>query len=143
MMPCSFTPLTRKMVTGVLFFRTWFKNTSWTFCDFSGVMGIPPSLLGVERAGSYQINKYSNNAAEFPIGRWARGDKSQALDIAKQGRAIGKHQAWPASVGLLLRHPAFEKHRNAAGIVGAFHVNTGVAYEPNRIARANAARLQR
>ena len=26
--PCSLTPLTRKMVTGVLFFRTWFKKTS-------------------------------------------------------------------------------------------------------------------
>jgi hypothetical protein len=78
-------------VTGVLFFRTWFRNTSWTFCDFSGVMGIPPSLLGVERAGSCQMNKYSEEAAEFPIGRWARRDESQALDKAKQGWAIGKH----------------------------------------------------
>src|SRR5215472_4435001 len=28
MIPCSFTPLTRKIVTGVLFFRTWLRNTS-------------------------------------------------------------------------------------------------------------------
>src|SRR5215469_15702381 len=41
MMPWSFTPLTRKTVTGVLFLRTWFKNTSCTFCDFSDDMGIP------------------------------------------------------------------------------------------------------
>src|SRR5579883_2655622 len=31
----SFTPLTRKTVTGVLFLRTWFRKTSWTFWDFS------------------------------------------------------------------------------------------------------------
>src|SRR5215469_12739882 len=83
--PCNFTPLTRKIVTGVLFFRTWFKNTSWTFCDFSGVMDIPRSLLGAERASSCQMNEYSNEAAEFPIGRWARDDESQALHKAKQG----------------------------------------------------------
>src|SRR5271166_4272133 len=35
MMPWSLTPLTRKTVTGVLFLRTWFRNTSCTFCDFS------------------------------------------------------------------------------------------------------------
>jgi len=28
MIPCSFTPLTRKMVTGILFFRTLLRNTS-------------------------------------------------------------------------------------------------------------------
>ena len=28
MMPCSLTPFTRNTVTGVLFFRTWFRNTS-------------------------------------------------------------------------------------------------------------------
>src|SRR5271154_3919943 len=93
MIPCNFTPLTRKIVTGVLFFRTWFKNTSWTFCDFSGVMGIPPSLLGVERAGPGQMTKSSDAAATFPTGRWARDDESQALDKAKQGGAIGKHKA--------------------------------------------------
>jgi hypothetical protein len=48
MIPWSFTPFTRKIVTGVLFLRTWFKKTSWTFCDFSGVMGLPHSLLGTE-----------------------------------------------------------------------------------------------
>ena len=35
-------PFTRKTVTGVLFFRTWFRNTSCTFCDFSLDMGSLP-----------------------------------------------------------------------------------------------------
>ena len=26
--PCSFTPFTRKIVTGVLFLRRWFRKTS-------------------------------------------------------------------------------------------------------------------
>src|SRR6185369_14296793 len=41
MIPCSFTPLTRKTVTGVLFLRTWFRNTSCTFWDFSVGMRVP------------------------------------------------------------------------------------------------------
>src|SRR3954463_258527 len=34
-MPWSFTPFTRKMVTGILFLRMLFKKTSWTLWDFS------------------------------------------------------------------------------------------------------------
>ena len=106
-------------------------------------MGIPPSLLGVERAGSCQMNEYSDNAAKFPIGRWARGDESQALDKAKQGEAIGKYETRRASAELLLRHSASEKDRNTAAIMGAFHINPGVADEPDCFARGDTARPQR
>src|SRR5262245_61807839 len=38
-MPWSFTPFTRNTVTGVLFFRMALRKTSWTFWDFSAVIG--------------------------------------------------------------------------------------------------------
>src|SRR4051812_34783483 len=38
MLPCSLTPLDKKIVTGIFFLRSVFKNTSWIFCDFSAAM---------------------------------------------------------------------------------------------------------
>jgi hypothetical protein len=45
MMPCSFTPLIKYTVTGVLFLRTLLRKTSWTFCDLVAVIG--SLLLGL------------------------------------------------------------------------------------------------
>src|SRR5215468_6729186 len=42
--PCSFTPLTRKIVSGVLFFRTWFRKVSWRFCERSAAIVVVPFL---------------------------------------------------------------------------------------------------
>jgi hypothetical protein len=88
------------------------------------------------------MSEYSDDAAKFPTGRWARGDESQALDKAKQGEAIGKYETRRASAELLLRHSTSEKHRNTAAIMGAFHINPGVADEPNSLARVDPALLQ-
>src|SRR6516162_5371563 len=107
-------------------------------------MGIPPSLLGAERAGPCSMNNYSDRAAaEFPTGRWARRDGSQAPDKAKQGEAIGKHQLRRTRAELLRRHPVAEEDRHAAGVAGACHVDPGVADEPDGLPRIDAARLQR
>src|SRR3989338_8827676 len=43
--PCSFTPLTRKMVSGVFDLRTLFRNVSWRFCFFSADIGGSPLIV--------------------------------------------------------------------------------------------------
>src|SRR5262245_33450781 len=40
--PCSFTPFTRKIVSGVLFFRTWLRNVSCRFCERSAAIVVVP-----------------------------------------------------------------------------------------------------
>src|SRR3954452_2673117 len=90
MMPCSLTPFTRKTVTGVLFFRTWFKNTSWTFCDFSLDMGSLPSFL---EPGWPALDRHTlKKGASVRFRRWARDRNPQALQRAKQTRLVGKAQ---------------------------------------------------
>src|SRR6266508_3710115 len=42
--PCSFSPLTRKIVSGVLFLRTWFRKVSWRFCERSAAIVVDPFL---------------------------------------------------------------------------------------------------
>src|SRR3954471_24802199 len=43
-MPCSFTPLTRKIVRGVLVLRTWLRKVSCRFCARSAALVfVPPS----------------------------------------------------------------------------------------------------
>src|SRR5262252_3285897 len=76
--PWSLTPLTRKMVTGVLFFLTWFKNTSCTFCDFSGVMGLPP-LLSWNRASPVHAKTLGRNppSGAIQMGRAATNHKAR------------------------------------------------------------------
>jgi hypothetical protein len=88
------------------------------------------------------MNEYSDNAAKFPTGRWAHGDESQALDKAKQGEAIVKYESRRASAKLLFRHSASEEDRNTAAIVGAFHINPGVADEPDSLTSVDTALLQ-
>src|SRR3954467_9677771 len=90
MMPCSLTPFTRKTVTGVLFLRTWFKNTSWTFCDFSLDMGSLPSFL--EPSWPALDRHTLKRGAFFRFRRWARGRDAQPLQRAKQTRLVGKAQ---------------------------------------------------
>src|SRR5215468_9992145 len=36
--PCSLTPLTRKIVRGVLLLRTWFRKVSCKFCERSAAI---------------------------------------------------------------------------------------------------------
>src|ERR1043165_4148434 len=77
MIPCNFTPFTRKTVTGVLFLRTWFKNTSCTFCDFSADMGSLPSFL---EPGRPALDRHTlKKGALDRFRRWARGRDPQAL----------------------------------------------------------------
>src|SRR5215813_11234550 len=42
--PCNLTPLTRKIVSGVLFLRTWFRKVSWRFCERSAAIVVVPFL---------------------------------------------------------------------------------------------------
>src|SRR5215510_8762469 len=42
--PWSLTPLTRKIVSGVLFLRTWFRKVSWRFCERSAAIVVIPFL---------------------------------------------------------------------------------------------------
>src|SRR3954451_7865055 len=42
--PCSLTPLTRKIVSGVLFLRTWFRKVSCRFCERSAAIVVVPFL---------------------------------------------------------------------------------------------------
>src|SRR3954471_446492 len=44
-MPCSFTPLTRKIVSGVLVLRTWLRKVSCRFCARSAAIFIIPHFL--------------------------------------------------------------------------------------------------
>src|SRR5580698_1706268 len=46
--PCSFTPLTRKMVSGVLDLRTEFRKVSWRFCFFSADITSGPPYVSIE-----------------------------------------------------------------------------------------------
>ena len=41
----SFTPLTRNIVSGILFLRTWFRNVSWRFCVRSAAIELPLLLF--------------------------------------------------------------------------------------------------
>src|SRR5215831_4323894 len=41
--PCSFTPFTRKIVSGVLFLRTWLRKVSCRFCERSAAIVAVPS----------------------------------------------------------------------------------------------------
>src|SRR3954452_25552255 len=43
-MPCSLTPLTRKIVSGILVFRTWLRNVSCRFCARSAAIVLVPFL---------------------------------------------------------------------------------------------------
>src|SRR5215471_7004502 len=40
--PCSFTPFTRKIVSGVLFLRTWLRKVSCRFCERSAAIVVVP-----------------------------------------------------------------------------------------------------
>ena len=40
--PCSFTPFTRKIVSGILDLRTWLRKVSWRLWLFSGICYRPP-----------------------------------------------------------------------------------------------------
>src|SRR3954451_6157080 len=40
--PCNFTPFTKKIVSGVLFLRTWLRKVSWRFCARSAAIVIVP-----------------------------------------------------------------------------------------------------
>src|SRR5215468_2220712 len=42
--PCSLTPLTRKIVSGVLLFRTWLRKVSCRFCERSAAIVFVPFL---------------------------------------------------------------------------------------------------
>src|SRR5690349_14109556 len=125
------------MVTGVLFFRTWFRKTSWTFCDFSGVMGLPP-LPSWNRAGQF-TPRHSDEAPELLQSRWARAGESQAPHKVKQGRTIGEDKARLATKELLLGRSIAEQNRYAPAVVCALHVGTGVADEPDTLAGLDAA----
>src|ERR1700761_1332048 len=80
-LPCSLTPLTRKMVTGDLLLRTALRNVSCRFCCFS-LMGFP-TYQRAHQAGHcnqhnllLQLRKRKNrNAVSFrcpPFGHTAR-----------------------------------------------------------------------
>src|ERR1700693_349853 len=42
--PCSLTPFTRKMVSGILALRTWLRKVSCKFCARSAAMAVVPFL---------------------------------------------------------------------------------------------------
>src|SRR5262245_23263299 len=44
-MPCSFTPLIRNIVSGVLFLRTWLRNVSWRLWARSAIVVSPLPVL--------------------------------------------------------------------------------------------------
>src|SRR5215472_810490 len=104
-------------------------------------MGIPPSLLGAERASSCQY-QYSDEPTEFPCGRWARGAESQAPEKLKHGGAIEKGEPRRRLGKLSLGRPASQQDGNAAAVAGTLHVHAGVPNEPDRLARVDAAGRQ-
>src|SRR5215467_3443442 len=43
--PCNLTPLTRKIVRGVLLLRTWFRKVSCRFCERSAAIVFVPFFV--------------------------------------------------------------------------------------------------
>src|SRR5436305_8083585 len=75
--------------------------------------------------------------------RWARGIEPQALDRADQGGLIGKGKLRRKARKLVIRNGIAEQHADAAAVLRAFHIDCGIADEPDVLARGNAARRQR
>src|SRR6202011_1645573 len=51
--PCSLTPFTRKIVSGVLFLRTWLRKVSCRFCERSAAVVVFPLFLEVILLADY------------------------------------------------------------------------------------------
>src|SRR6185437_7123853 len=104
-------------------------------------MGIPLLRflrpVGVRRAAR---TKGTQPSYARPIhSKSARRGKSQPPDVADERLARGKVQIGrKLGEALLLDGARAEQHAEAAGILGAFHVERGIADIP-RLARADAA----
>src|SRR6266567_6555555 len=129
MMPCSFTPLTRKTVTGVLFLRTWFRNTSCTFCDFSldiaGSFFLEPLLGSATRPGP------GSPSLRQLITRLGSEAKSQVPHTPKEGGAVQKPQYRRHFRRFLTdRVKRANQNRDASRRQRALDIECGVADEP-------------
>src|SRR4051794_39177641 len=117
-MPCSFTPLTRKIVSGVLVLRTWLRKVSCRFCARSAAIVIIPHFL-IEPAarldGLFPAAKPPlRSPSEGPAGairRQARflGKRVPGVAPVKTGKILQNDRRkmkfpyiWGAAVGLVI-----------------------------------------
>src|SRR3954471_8234139 len=88
-----------------------------------------------------QTQRRSRNTAES-LRRWSRGIQAQPLDRAEQGCLVGKGKLRRKLRKLLVRHGLAEQDADAAAVLRAFHVDRGIADEPDILAGRDAARRQ-
>src|SRR4029450_3859318 len=131
MMPCSFTPFTKNIVTGILLLRMLFKKTSWTLCDFSLAMCFVLCSWG--RASPPDPRPGGAGAAlarTINIG-WPPRNLSLS-QISQKSSAIreieGRFVPWKLAIR---RRRGPHQDRRAAGIVGASEVDVGIPDQPD------------
>src|SRR5438270_4739588 len=100
---------------------------------------LPVELLEPRRPA--QTQRCVRNPAES-LRRWSRDIEAQPLDRAEQGCLIGKEKPRRKARKLVLRHGLAEQDADAATVLGAFHIDGGVANEPDVLARRDPARRQ-
>src|ERR1700704_5376367 len=76
--PCSFTPFTRKIVSGVLFLRTWLRKVSCRFCERSAAIVAVPFFCS--QAPSRE--PYCQVAVRSRCNKWLCPFSSLALSTA-------------------------------------------------------------
>src|SRR4051794_21323255 len=85
-----------------------------------------------------QTQRCLRNPAES-LRRWSRGIEAQPLDRAEQGCLVGKGKLRRKARKFVLRHGLAEQHADAAAILRAFHIDGGIADEPDLLTRRDAA----
>src|SRR5215470_3959641 len=102
---------------------------------------LPISVFGAGTNGSRREARSCAILANR-LRRWAAPADSQPLQRAKQASPIGEGQPWRETGELLEICGLAEQHGDAAGISGAFHVERGIANEPDVLAGRDAALRQ-
>src|SRR5215831_16063878 len=95
--PCSLTPFTRKIVSGVLFLRTWLRKVSCRFCErsaaivavpfFSHAGPFPASLIARPPCSFFSL-AYPDGARTPPLQGTSAGSASTSWGQRVPGRSI-------------------------------------------------------
>src|SRR3954467_3538781 len=87
-MPCSFTPLTRKIVSGVLVLRTWLRKVSCRFCARSAaIVVVPPFFIEPVAALLWSLTPAARLPLRSPSEGPAGAIRRQAWFLGKRVRA--------------------------------------------------------
>src|SRR5882757_8510983 len=119
--PCSFTPFTRKIVSGVLFLRTWLRKVSCRFCERSAAIVAVPFFCS--QAPSRE--PYCQVAVRSRCNKWLCPFSSLALsqhsDAAITGQACRrrKHKLGAENAHIGAKTSAFRRIRRGGGIARA------------------------